>query len=116
MEDANGSHLRRITPWGEWSTGAHWSPEGTWILFDGLQPASGLHNLFVVHPNGTGLKAITSISLGGACCAVWSPDGKKLLVLQGSYLVIMNRDGSGLRRLTPGDPRDQGVAEYAWGP
>jgi Tol biopolymer transport system component len=123
VADANGSHRRRITSWGEGSASAHWSPDGTWILFDRPQPGTagvGPHFLFLVHPNGTGLKAITSISLGDVCCAVWSPDGKKLLFLSGpstgSNLVIMNRDGFGPRRLTPGGPGYPFPTGYAWGP
>jgi Tol biopolymer transport system component len=113
VEDANGTHRRRITPWGEWSTSAHWSPDGTWSLFDKARPVAGEpHRLYLVHPNGTGLRAITSTSLGGVCCAVWSPDGKKLLL---GGLLIMNRNGSRLFHLTPGDTKHE-TAEYAWGP
>ena len=31
-----GTHLRRITPWGEWTTSARFSPDGRWIAFDRL--------------------------------------------------------------------------------
>jgi Tol biopolymer transport system component len=115
VASANGSHPRRITAWGEWSTSAHWSPDGTRIVFDKFVPgSSGSHNLYLVHPNGTGLKAISPTSLGGVCCAVWSPDGKRLLFRAASHrLLTVNRDGSGVKYLTTGDPSDE--AEYAWG-
>lgn len=115
VANANGSHLRRITAWGEWSTSAHWSPDGTWIVFDKIAPGfSGAHNLYLIHPNGTGLKAITSTSLGGVCCAVWSPDGKRLLFREANLrLLTVNRDGSGVKYLTVSDPSPE--AEYAWG-
>jgi Tol biopolymer transport system component len=114
VEDADGTHRRRITAWGEWSTSAHWSPDGAWIVFDKVQTGStGPHNLFLVRPDGTGLRAITSTALGGVCCAVWSPDGAKLLFSPRGNLVTMNRDGTNLVRLTPFD----GVPiEYAWAP
>jgi Tol biopolymer transport system component len=93
-----------------------WSPVGNWIEFDKLTPALKGHNLFLIHPNGTGLKQITFSSPDGMCCAVWSPDGKKLLTVQqhDGYLVTMNWNGSGLRRLTHAD-MSSSEAEYAWG-
>jgi Tol biopolymer transport system component len=121
VEDANGTDRRRITPWGEWSTSAHWSPDGNQILFDEVAPEfGGPHSLYLVHPNGSGLKAITSVRSDGAmCCAVWSPDGKKLLTGPTgggiSYLATLNADGSGLKRLTKGDTSSGVAPEYAWG-
>jgi Tol biopolymer transport system component len=112
---ANGSNRHRITAWGKWMTSAHWSSVGNWIEFDkgGVGTA---HNLYLIHPNGTGVKQITFSSLDGLCCAVWSPDGKKLLTVQQDdrYLVTMNWNGSGIRRLTHADMSSSN-AEYAWG-
>jgi len=105
--DVNGSHRRRITAWGQWSTTAQWSPDGKWIVFDKVVSENGNHNLFVVHPDGTGLRAITSTAHGyGSWCAQWSPDGNKLLFERspsGSSLTslwIVNPGGSGLIQLT----------------
>jgi TolB protein len=116
VADANGSNRHRITAWGIWMDGANWSPVGNWIEFDNLAPGPRSHNLFLIHPNGTGLKAITSTSLGGVCCAVWSPDGTKLLVAAKGHLITMNRSGSGRRRLTTVDwQNDNFSGGYAWG-
>lgn len=116
VEDANGTHRRRITPWAGWSISARWSPDGAVIVFDKLTPGLSGHNLFLIHPNGTGLKEITFYSPDGSCCAVWSPDGKKLLTIKhDGFLITMNRDGSGMRRLAPNDAKNE-TAEYAWGP
>jgi TolB protein len=120
VENANGSNRHRITPWGEWSTSARWSPDGSRIVFDRLA-MNGYHNLFVVHPDGTGLKAITSNAQRGlgACCSVWSPTGYKLLtslvpVTGTGHLVTMNADGSHLETL-PVSRTNNDNWEYAWG-
>jgi Tol biopolymer transport system component len=119
VANANGTHVRRITSWAPWSTSARWSPDGAWILFDKVHPeGAGKHDLFLAHPDGTGLKAITSVpASSGVCCAVWSPDGKKLLTGPNGggigYLATLNSNGSGLKKLTEGDA--SGGGEYAWG-
>jgi Tol biopolymer transport system component len=60
--------------------------------------------LFTVRPNGTGVRQITSVA-GDATNPDWSPDGRRLVFEFGSEthagVMIMNRDGSGLRDLTP---------------
>ncbi len=64
---------------------------------------SGLQ-LFTVRPNGSGVRQITSVA-GDAAHADWSPDGRRLVFEFGGEthagVMIMNRDGSGLRDLTP---------------
>jgi Tol biopolymer transport system component len=47
--------------------------------------------------------------------AVWSPDGRKIAFGRGSAIWMMNRDGSGIRRLT----RPRGRAQHGnpvWAP
>jgi Tol biopolymer transport system component len=114
VANADGSHVRRITAWGAWSTSARWSPDGTWILFDKFVPAFSDHNLFLVHPNGTGLKDITSTAKGTGCCAIWSPTGSRFLTGAGGYLATFNSNGSGLKKLTPAETKVE-AAEIAWG-
>jgi Tol biopolymer transport system component len=63
-----------------------WSPDGQWIAFvsDREQPrAQGLHfnNVYVVHPNGTGLRKLgISSPATGTRVVTWSPDGQWLYV------------------------------------
>jgi Tol biopolymer transport system component len=100
---ANGTNLKQITGWGDYITSARWSPTGTWIVFDKLPPAAAAHSLYLVHPDGTGTVMIPLLS--AVCCAVWSPDGTRLLFTGGSGdlaldLWIVHIDGSGLVRLT----------------
>ncbi len=58
-------------------TTAKWSPDGAWIAFD--QPAGSLHDLLVMHPDGSGLRNLTESFSAGVCCARWSPDSTALL-------------------------------------
>lgn len=115
---ADGTDPRRITPWGDIRS-PHWSPDDAWIAYS--QSRRGGYDLFIVHPDGTGTRQVTShadglMSFGG----VWSPDGSRLLFVRNpdgdqfhSSLWIVKVDGSGLVQVT-----DQ-LAEYwsyGWSP
>ena len=102
-----------ITETGQYTTSARFSPDGQWIAFDRGIPG-GMHDVFLIHPDGSGLKDITSTFDVGVCCGQWSPDGR-WLVVQGSLtgkdpetdLFIVNTVDGTAARLTvdPGDYR-----------
>jgi Tol biopolymer transport system component len=79
-----------------------------------------LHDVFVVHPDGTNLTPVTSSSDGlGSFEAVWSPDGTRLLFGRSPDgdqfhfdLWIVNLDGTGLVRLTH-TPAEYSAYEWA---
>jgi Tol biopolymer transport system component len=48
-----------------------WSGDGQWILFEGDQSYGGESALYVVHPDGSGLRAI--LNSGGARFPSWGP-------------------------------------------
>jgi TolB protein len=85
--DADGSHPRQLTPNGKRDvdsadTSPAFSPDGKWVAFErvtGLVP--GQAGLFLVHPDGSGLRRLTDDSLG-AGYPRWSPDGKRILFTQ----------------------------------
>ncbi|KAF8031219.1 hypothetical protein BT93_D0429 [Corymbia citriodora subsp. variegata] len=126
--------LYRLTD-GPWSdTMCNWSPDGKWIAFasDRENPGSGSFSLYLIHPNGTGLrKLIQSGSLGRANHPYFSPDGKSL-VFTSDYAAVsaepissshhyqpygeiftIKLDGSDLKRLTHNFYED---GTPAWGP
>jgi WD40-like Beta Propeller Repeat len=115
--DVDGKHAQRITPWGN-TYSAMWSPDGRWIAFSMENPVS--QDLFVVHPDGEGLAAITSnkdglFSFGPA----WSPDSTKLLFVRGpdefetTDLWTVSVDGSDLTQITDSQ---NGYGSYSWVP
>jgi Tol biopolymer transport system component len=71
-----------------------WSPKGDWIAYFDMQ----LAKCFVVHPDGSGMKIVRDGENGFRYHAwdygaVWSPDGRKLLLNEGNasehFKVIM---------------------------
>jgi Tol biopolymer transport system component len=114
--ESSGANPRRITPWGN-TYSAMWSPDGKWIAF---ASNSGSTDLFVVHPDGTGLKAITSAADGSFSFGpAWSPDSGRLLFVRsktdfdGTDLWTVNVDGSNLAQLTHFPAT---YTSYAWIP
>ncbi|GAV71924.1 PD40 domain-containing protein [Cephalotus follicularis] len=126
--------LHRLTdgPWTD--TMCNWSPDGDLIAFasDRENPGSGSFELYVVHPNGTGLRKVIQSGLAGRTNHPWfSPDGKSL-VFTSDYGAIsaepisnphhyqpygeiftVKLDGSDLKRLTHNSFED---GTPAWSP
>lgn len=107
----DGTGLRRLTPWGLGGFTASWSPDGRWILFN----AHG--QIWIVHPNGSGLKKVM-IDTGGrqyfAQEPVWSPDGTRIALSMfipgdGGHLDIytMRADGTHLIQITHSPSGDE---------
>jgi TolB protein len=99
----DGTNPKQISDWGEYATSARWSPAGAWIVFDKINSTAGSHTFYLVHPDGTGTKGIPS--LAGVCCAVWSPDGNRVLFAKGlsdhaTDLWTVKIDGSQPMKLT----------------
>ncbi|KAH9691303.1 DPP6 N-terminal domain-like protein [Citrus sinensis] len=133
-EGGEGYGLHRLTE-GPWSdTMCNWSPDGEWIAFasDRDNPGSGSFEMYLIHPNGTGLrKLIQSGSAGRANHPYFSPDGKSI-VFTSDYggisaepistphqyqpygeIFKIKLDGSDLKRLTQNSFED---GTPAWGP
>ena len=97
--------------------GAHWSPDGEWILFGG---SSRL--LYRIRPDGTDRQTIpiATPSLDAFLYRPdWSPDGSRIVFSMAaqtgadSELYSVAADGSDLQRIT----HSQGSEDYAsWGP
>ena len=98
---ADGSGIRRITPWGYAFLQQAWSPDGSWIVF---QKPFG--ELYLVHPDGSGLHRVpVSLPAGtGAVEPSWSPDGSRIVfsLQQGGEadIYVVRPDGTGLQRVT----------------
>ncbi|HEY6836037.1 MAG TPA: hypothetical protein VI142_06150 [Gaiellaceae bacterium] len=127
--NVDGSGLHRITPWGFCDDDGSWSPDGTEIAFEqgSVQLGNGrfVHggSLFVVHPDGTGMRKIplATDSRTFAGDVSWSPDGSKLafiLIRQvGPHSFVFglgtaNADGSDVQQVTLSPTFDH---ETDWG-
>jgi Tol biopolymer transport system component len=111
--NVDGTGLHRITPYGFCDDIGSWSPDGNWIVFvrNPLQRNAAFHfssggQLFVVHPDGSGLAQVVprAGSQVFAADASWSPDGKKIVFasFDGTTLGIatVNRDGTDFQHVT----------------
>jgi Tol biopolymer transport system component len=73
--------------------------------------AADLLAVLVVNPDGSGLRNLTPPGTFESN-PIWSPDGRKLLVLGDGDLYVMDADGSGRERLVDG----QEISEHRWSP
>jgi len=103
--NVDGSGLYKVTP-GERPV---WSPRGDLIAYDSCQGNNC--GIFVVKPNGQGVRQVTSDAGGNAS---WSPDGKKIAYCSSadgdSEIWIVNLDGSGIKQLTKNKGNDTNPA------
>jgi TolB protein len=101
--NADGTGLHQVTPSGVGALSAQWSPSGAMIAFSG--GCCGLPQAWVVHPDGSGLRRVTTaVNRDVFLAPVWSPDSSKLVLdkidrnNQASVWTV-NLDGSGLLKL-----------------
>ncbi|KAL2339745.1 hypothetical protein Fmac_007685 [Flemingia macrophylla] len=126
--------LRRLTEGGWTDTMCNWSPDGEWIAFasDRHDPGSGSFELYLIHPNGTGLRKLIESGSGGRTNhPYFSPDGKSLTFTSDyagisaepisnphqyqpyGEIFTVRLDGSGIQRLTHNSYED---GTPAWSP
>ena len=120
--NVDGSRAHELkTPAGINPTSAQWSPEGNWIAFSGGVPGSNHAEVYLIHPDGSGLRRIASANDGcSAFAPIWSPDGTELLFESQCYtggtivstsLEITTLDGTGVSKVADLN----GLTSYGWG-
>lgn len=119
---ADGSHKRRIASFGPRQIlyGIAWAPNGRRIAFTRTMPDDARY-IFVVRPDGSGLRKVTRGTKLQSQDPSWSPDSRRI-VFDGGFCVLyackdwsiftVNLNGSGLERLT----RDAWVTTPDWSP
>lgn len=113
---ASGGDPVQVSDWGSYNTGARFSPDGQWVLYD-TALANGQHDLFIVHPDGSSRTRRTDARTTGMgnCCGTWAPDGQSVLFQAGpdsaAQLWTVSVDGTGARQLTTEAGEYGG---YAW--
>ena len=124
VSDADGKNAKTLLPAGKLDglTTPRLSPDGTLIAFSAVAPmapvstvtpfpgrtsfleprtalAHGLPmDVFVIGSDGNGLRRLTQLGEDNPAPA-WSPDGKRIAILAGGGIYVMNADGSGFTNI-----------------
>jgi Tol biopolymer transport system component len=103
---ADGSGLRRLTPWSMKAADPDWSPDGSLILFDThplFEFSQGAESeLYTMRPDGSGMHALTAFGADGPRSTQprWTPDGNAILYTRLSqsdlprHIWVITADGS----------------------
>jgi WD40 repeat protein len=98
---------RSAGPYGTFVNGLAWKPDGSGLVFSGGYDYST--GLFLMAPDGSGVTRILPGLNLYLSPASWSPDGSRLAMGCGSYVCIVNADGTGFAQLASG-------AQPSWKP
>ncbi len=119
----DGTRLRRITPWRLDGAQPDWSPNGRWLVFHQSHPDNETSNIWLVHPDGTGLHRLThdSATSGSWLTTTFSPNGHRITAARtngvgmagNADVYVAKIDGSGLRNITRSPQWD---STPDWGP
>jgi hypothetical protein len=118
---AEGEAARRIVEM-PFSSQATWSPDGSLIAFTSNLATGNDADLYVVRPDGGGLRALTRAGYGVSYPA-WSPDGSRIAFTsdytnyhEGSGIEVIRPDGSRPHVLRPAmdGPDERSADEVVW--
>ncbi len=109
---ADGSGQANLTKDKQSNWGATWSPDGKHILFNSAREGGRPH-LYIMNPDGSGLRRLCPHSSLWEEYPGWSPDGKKIAFMSNvgtsSWVIyVMNADCTGLKQVTQGPGEDGG--------
>ena len=76
--DTVGGTPRRLAPQLQFTAWPNWSPDGTSILFTEGQTHGW--DVYLIHPDGSGLRAVLHDSTADFRCPSWAPDGHRFTV------------------------------------
>lgn len=104
---ADGSGRRQITPWSlDAGDNPDWSPNGRLILFRSHEGGSEQSQIYVVRPDGSGLRPLTRFKAGTTVLSYsFSPDGKRITFAKSGRggepdIFVMRANGTDIRPVT----------------
>lgn len=104
---ADGSRQRQITPWAlDAGDGPDWSPSGKLIVFRSYVEGGQQSQIYVVRPDGTGLRRLTRFKAGTTVLSYsFSPDGKWITFAKSGKggepdIFVMTVNGTDIRQIT----------------
>jgi Tol biopolymer transport system component len=103
--DAQGNHLRRITPLRLNAGNPDWSPNGRRIVFNSSFEGQGKVELYTVRAGGGGLRRVRRERKSFSFDPVWSPDGTRIAFVHGGrtpHIWTVEADGTKMRQVTHG--------------
>lgn len=107
--NADGSHLRRITPLKLNAGNPDWSPDGKRIVFNSSYEGQRQAEIYTVRPDGSGRRRVHREPKNTySFDAVWSPDGARIAFVHVSrklttpHIWTIRPDGKRLRQETHG--------------
>jgi Tol biopolymer transport system component len=98
--------LRRLTPWRMNAAEPDWAPDSSLIAFNSADDRIEEAEVFLVRPDGTGMRKVTNAREIGSFRPCWGPTGKQIVLTRVDFggtgtgafrLFIMNQSGHHLR-------------------
>lgn len=107
LVDAGTGVSTQVTNDGGRSGHPAWSPDYERIIYTSDRGGLTKRNLFTVARDGTDIQRLTNDPNTEHWAPKWSPDGSQIMYVEitedeGSFIVVMDADGTNPRRLTPG--------------
>jgi Tol biopolymer transport system component len=111
--NADGTGLTQLTAGPAFDIRPEWSPDGMTVAF--LSYRDDAWNVYRMNPDGTGLSRLSDTGIPDSPNSfAWSPDGTKIAYTQGGSILVMNADGTDVRKVA--DFPAYGVGGIAWRP
>jgi len=109
ISDYDGANQRRVTANQNLNIAPNWSPDARSLVYTSWE--SGFQDIYLIHPFGGGPRSRPAAGSDRMrnMLGAWSPDAQRIAFAsnQGSErtdIWVVNRDGTGLRNLTPNTP------------